>query len=121
MRIGELSLSTGVSIPTIRLYERESIIEPATRTVGGFREFSKEHEHQLIFIKRMRDLGFSLDAVRRLLAVADGAGDQNFDTVTREFIAMISDRKNDLTRLENLLRRAKRAGSFPSKLNQIFQ
>ena len=121
MRIGELSVATGVSIPTIRLYERECIIAPAARTDGGFREFSEDHEYQLIFIKRMRDLGFSLEAVKRLLAIANGTHEQEFDNVKREFLAMISHRKRDLAKLENLFRRAEGSCSLSSKLNRVFQ
>ncbi|WP_137710048.1 MerR family transcriptional regulator [Sphingobium sp. RSMS] len=72
MKIGDLAKATGVSIQTIRLYEREGLIEIAARSSGKFRLFAAEHEVRLRFIKRLRELGFSLDDVRDLLMFSAG-------------------------------------------------
>ncbi|MCH7863001.1 MAG: MerR family transcriptional regulator [Proteobacteria bacterium] len=53
MQIGELSRVTGVSIPTIRVYEREGLIAPADRTDGRFRIFTETQRQRLDFIKRL--------------------------------------------------------------------
>ncbi len=68
--IGEASRLSGVSIETIRYYEREGIISKAGRTASGRRTYSKAEISELRFIKRCRDLGFSIHdavALRRLV------------------------------------------------------
>src|SRR5262245_42242659 len=65
--IGELSRLTGVHIETIRYYERIKILPNPLRTAAGRRIYDPTHVRLLAFIKRSRELGFSLDDVRRLL------------------------------------------------------
>jgi MerR family mercuric resistance operon transcriptional regulator len=65
--IGELSKQTDVHIETIRYYERIKILPKPPRTNGGRRIYNATHVRILIFIKRSRDLGFSIDDVRELL------------------------------------------------------
>lgn len=65
--IGELSKRTGVHIETIRYYERIKMLPKPPRTNGGRRIYSAAHIRTLTFIKRSRDLGFSIDDVRELL------------------------------------------------------
>ena len=69
--IGRLSDATGVKIETIRYYEKIGIMPNPPRTSGGQRIYSAAHQARLGFIKRSRDLGFSLDAVRSLLGLSD--------------------------------------------------
>lgn len=72
MKIGELSERTGVSIPTIRVYEREGLISTAERTDGRFRIFSEEHLLRLSFIKTLRNLGLPLTDIKSLIALSEG-------------------------------------------------
>ena len=65
--IGELSRATGVNIETIRYYERVGVLPPAPRTEGGRRVYSSEDKRFLTFVRRGRELGFTLDEVRTLL------------------------------------------------------
>lgn len=65
--IGELSKRTGVHIETIRYYERIEMLPKPPRTNGGRRVYDAAHARALTFIKRSRDLGFSIDDVRELL------------------------------------------------------
>ena len=67
--IGELARLTGVSIETIRYYERIRLMPRTPRTDGGRRVFGASSLNTLNFIRRCRDLGFSLDDVRALLAL----------------------------------------------------
>jgi DNA-binding transcriptional MerR regulator len=106
MRIGELSKNTGVSIATIRLYEREGLIDPASRTVGKFREFNPGQERRLDFIKRVRNVGFSLDEVKALLALADATDGEATAKLTEQVFAGISSRERDLAQLKRCLQDA---------------
>ena len=67
--IGELARLTGVSIETIRYYERIHLMPRPPRTGGGRRVFEASSLNTLNFIRRCRELGFSLDDVRALLVL----------------------------------------------------
>ena len=69
MKIGELASITGLTIETIRYYERESLLPRHARTEGGYRIFGAEDLERLDFIKRAKRLGFSLAEIRDVLAV----------------------------------------------------
>lgn len=72
MRIGELASETGVNIETIRYYERVGILPPPARAVNNYRMYSNAHRRRLRFVRRARDLGFTLEEVRTLLSMIDG-------------------------------------------------
>jgi len=69
--IGAVSAHTGVNIETIRYYERIGIMPSPARTPGKQRIYNEAQLKRLDFIKRSRDLGFSLDEIRALLELAD--------------------------------------------------
>ena len=71
LRIGALSRRTGVNIETIRYYERAGLLAGIARTAAGYRTYGEADADRLYFIRRARDLGFSVDDVRRLLGLAD--------------------------------------------------
>src|SRR3546814_908405 len=70
--IGTLSGRTGVNIETIRYYERIGVMPKPPRSVGGQRVYDAGHLKRLAFIRRSRELGFSLDEIRALLRLVDG-------------------------------------------------
>jgi MerR family mercuric resistance operon transcriptional regulator len=69
--IGVLSDRSGVNIETIRYYERAGLLQKPARSSGGYRLYRPADVTRLCFIRRARDLGFSLDEIRRLLDLAD--------------------------------------------------
>jgi MerR family mercuric resistance operon transcriptional regulator len=73
LAIGELSTQTGVNIETVRYYERIGLIPSPKRTAGGRRVFTPDDAQRLSFVRRARELGFSIDDIRSLLAVAKGS------------------------------------------------
>lgn len=69
--IGVLSKRTGCNIETIRYYERAGLLPTPGRSPGGYRLYGTDHLKRLAFVRRARALGFSIDEVRALLALAD--------------------------------------------------
>lgn len=67
MQIGEASRATGVSAKMIRHYESIGLIPAADRRDSNYRDYGAEDVHRLGFIRRARDLGFSIDEIRDLL------------------------------------------------------
>jgi MerR family mercuric resistance operon transcriptional regulator len=71
--IGELSKRTGCNIETIRYYERIGLLPTPPRR-GRYRSYEPSHVATLRFVRRSRELGFKLEEVRALLALASGGG-----------------------------------------------
>ena len=72
LSISELSAQTGCGIETLRYYERIGLVPPPPRTEGRHRLYGPAHLNRVRFIRRARDLEFSLDEVRALLQLTDG-------------------------------------------------
>ena len=70
--IGAAARLSGVNIETIRYYEREGIVPPAARTPSGRRIYDGEDIARLRFVRRCRDLGFSISDIRTLLELSAG-------------------------------------------------
>jgi DNA-binding transcriptional MerR regulator len=66
-KIGDVARQTGLSIDTIRFYEKQGLSKRPVRTEGGFRVFGSEEIQGLKFVRKAQELGFSLDEIRELL------------------------------------------------------
>jgi len=71
MKIGEMASATATNIETVRYYEKIGLLPPPARDAANYRSYGNEHLARLSFIRRARDLGFTLDQVRELLGLAD--------------------------------------------------
>jgi Cu(I)-responsive transcriptional regulator len=69
MNIGQAAEQSGVSAKMIRHYESIGLVEQARRTDGGYRVYTANDVHTLRFIRRARDLGFSMKAIAQLLGL----------------------------------------------------
>ena len=69
MNIGQASRATGVSTKMIRYYESVGLIRPAERTDSNYRDFAERDVRELQFIRRARDLGFSVGEISHLLSL----------------------------------------------------
>jgi MerR family mercuric resistance operon transcriptional regulator len=69
--IGKLSKHTGCNVETIRYYEKAGLLPAPPRTAGGHRIYGGDHARRLGFIRRSRELGFSLDEIHHLQGVKD--------------------------------------------------
>ena len=69
--IGRLARATGCKVQTIRYYEQIGLLAPAARSEGNQRLYTEAGAERLCFVRHCRELGFSLDAIRELLDLAD--------------------------------------------------
>lgn len=104
MQIGDLSRRSGCNIETIRYYERIGLLPKPPRR-GRYRQYTQDDCSRLSFIRRARELGFSLDDVRALLALA--AEGPNACSEVRELAARhlveVRSRITDLRRMQRVL------------------
>ncbi|WP_043334325.1 MerR family transcriptional regulator [Belnapia moabensis] len=106
LSIGDLARATDTKVETSRWYERVGVLAAPARTSGNYRAYGSEHLERLSFVRRARDLGFSLDQVRDLLQLAD---DRNqscdaVDRVAREHLEQVERKIADLKALRHELR-----------------
>ena len=102
--IGALAKRADVPVETIRYYEREGLLRKPERSRAGYRLYSAGDAERLRFIRRARDLGFSLEEVRQLLGLADRTA--SCDDVRTLACAHLSDvraKLADLRRMERTL------------------
>jgi MerR family mercuric resistance operon transcriptional regulator len=104
MQIGALSSHTGCNIETIRYYERVGLLpKPARR--GNYRQYASEDADRLTFIRRARELGFTLDEIRALLDLSLGGPGTCAQAreIAAAHLAEVKRRVSDLKRMERVL------------------
>jgi MerR family transcriptional regulator, mercuric resistance operon regulatory protein len=103
--IGELSKRTGVNIETIRYYERVKLLSPPPRTASGRRVYDSTDLRILVFVRRSRELGFSLDEIRALLRLGgpEKASCREVREIAAHHLEGIRSKLHDLKKLERLL------------------
>jgi Cu(I)-responsive transcriptional regulator len=106
LSVGDLANATGTKVETIRWYEKVGILPAPARTAGNYRAYGQEHLNRLSFVRRGRDLGFTLDEVRALLELADQRDRDcgEVDAIARQHLADVERKIADLTALAVELR-----------------
>jgi MerR family copper efflux transcriptional regulator len=69
IRIGRLAELGGVSIDTVRYYEREGLLPEPSRRASGYREYSESDVERLRFVRRAKEVGFTLTEIAELLSL----------------------------------------------------
>jgi MerR family mercuric resistance operon transcriptional regulator len=103
--IGQLAKRSGVKIETIRYYERVKMLVPPPRTASGRRVYNMTDLRMLVFIRRARELGFSLDEIRALLQLGgpEKATCREVREIAAHHLDDIRAKIDDLRKLERLL------------------
>lgn len=103
--IGALAKRSGVLAETIRYYETEGLLRKPERSAGGYRLYDASDVERLSFIRQARELGFKLDAVRRLLGLADRKVNSCDEVreLAGEHLAEVRAKLADLRRMERVL------------------
>ena len=107
MKIGQLANATTTKVETVRYYERIGLLSPPARTSANYRAYGSEHLARLSFIRRARDLGFTLEAVRELLTLSDDKSQscQSVDSIARAHLTEVDRKIGDLKALRSELDR----------------
>ena len=103
--IGQLGYRTGVNVETIRYYEKIGLLPEPARSAAGYRQYGDDHLRRLHFIRRGRDLGFSIEAIRELLRLATHPDYpcQDADRLAVEHLAEVERKIAELERLRHAL------------------
>ena len=106
LTIGATAKRVGLSVEGVRFYEKAGLLKAPVRSAGGQRLYQLEDLKRLSFVRRARDLGFTLDEVRALLRLADTAQKQSCaearDLGTKH-LADVRAKIADLRRMERAL------------------
>ena len=106
MKIGEVAKAAGVGIDAVRFYEREGLLPEPDRRPSGYRDYSPDAVLDLRFIKRAKELGFSLKGISELLSI-DREPDATAGDVKKlaeEKLADLEDKIRSLQRMKRALR-----------------
>lgn len=105
LTIGDLAKATATKVETIRYYERIGLLSAPARTGGNYRAYTAQHLGRLSFIRRARDLGFTLEQVRALLGLSDQHDHpcDAVDALARQHLAEVDRKIADLRSLRKEL------------------
>ncbi len=76
MQIGEIATRTGLSLRTLRHYDEIGLLQPSARSEGGFRLYTDDDVERLLVIRRMKPLGFSLEAMQDVMRLVEALAEQ---------------------------------------------
>ncbi len=105
LRIGDLARATGTKVETIRWYEKVGLLARPERTDANYRAYGNDGLVRLSFIRRARDLGFSIEQVRALLDLSDDRARDcaTVDAIANEHLREVDRKIADLTALRREL------------------
>jgi len=119
LTIGKFAADGGVSVETVRFYQRRGLLSLPERRGSGFREYTEADQWRLAFIRRARQLGFTLAEIRDLLGPAgSSAAGRSTDDITKAAetkLAAVAAQIAELTELQCRLRRLVQVCSHGSR------
>ncbi len=125
MKIGEVAKAAGIGIDAVRFYEREGLIPEPARRPSGYRMYSPDVILSLRFIRRAKELGFSLKEISELLSLETSAEATAADVrkLAEAKLADIEERIRALQRMRRALRKATESctGQGPTSSCSILQ
>jgi MerR family copper efflux transcriptional regulator len=99
--IGTLAKRAGVSIDTVRYYEKSGLLAPESRLASGYRRYSDEQVSRLRFIRRAQELGFTLKDIRELLGISKQRDVAKVKRAAEKKLADVEARLVALTRMRD--------------------
>ena len=115
LTIGKFAAEAGVSVETVRFYQRKGLLTLPERRGSGFREYTPADQWRLAFIRRARLLGFTLTEIRDLLGPAEARSTDDITRAAEIKLAAISEQMAELAALQCRLRRLVRVCAHGSR------
>ena len=104
MRIGELAARSGVSVSTLRYYEKRGLLSASRRTAGRYREYADSDLDRVEVVVAAKRLGFTLQEILQILdAIGQPDEAQTISTMAKERLAAIRKEIAELTEIESVL------------------
>ncbi|MCL6414116.1 Zn(2+)-responsive transcriptional regulator [Aestuariirhabdus sp. Z084] len=106
LKIGQLAQQGEVSVPTLRYYESQGLLEPPTRAANGYRLYAEEALQRVRFIRRSQGLGFSLKEIEELLLLQVDASQHScreVKQVAEDKLGQVRQRIDELQQIERAL------------------
>ena len=120
LTIGKVARGAGVGVETVRFYEREGLIEKPLRKDSGYRQYSEETTTRILFIRRAKELGFTLKEINELLSLrldpGKGCGDVKIRAL--EKITDLGTRIRTLQRMKKTLTKLTKACDGHASVNE---
>jgi DNA-binding transcriptional MerR regulator len=107
LQIGQVSKQSGVSIDTIRYYEKEGLLKNPSRSEGGFRIYPKEAVGQLVFIRKAQTMGLTLKEIKKITCCGDKGLGPCCDLTVDLFTAKINEFENKIDELQGMKKKLK--------------
>jgi MerR family mercuric resistance operon transcriptional regulator len=101
--IGVLAKEVDVGIETIRFYERKGLIAQPAKPPSGYRIYPQDTVKKLLFVKRAKVLGFTLEEINKLLQLSDIQCDE-MAVIAKNKLTLVRDKIASLLKLENGLK-----------------
>lgn len=105
MNIGDAAKASGVSAKMIRHYESVGLLPPASRSDAGYRQYSEKDVRTLLFIRRSRDLGFSIEEIRSLASLWQNRtrSSREVKALARQHLEYLDRKLEELQSMKNAL------------------
>lgn len=104
MTIGKFAKAAGVSADTVRFYEREGLLKKTERTAAGYRVYDTEEVDRVRFIRRAKDLGFTLEEITELLALSgSGRSSKDIRIVAERRLKEVQVKLTEMTKVRDAL------------------
>lgn len=106
MNIRDISKKTGFSIDTIRYYEKMGLIENVDRSKAGYRIFSNDDLKRFLFIKKAKNMGFTLNDIKELLEIRIISDEpcEPVHQLAREKLKIVEEKLEELSRIKKVLK-----------------
>ena len=108
LQIGDISRKSGMSIHTIRYYEKRGLLKEPPRREGGFRIYPLDTVEQLRFIQKAQDLGLTLEEIGRIMCCGDKGLGPCCDLTTTLFSRKIVEMETKIRELQGMKKRLKK-------------
>jgi DNA-binding transcriptional MerR regulator len=107
LQIGQVSQKSGVSIDTIRYYEKEGLLKEPPRSQGGFRLYPSEMVDQLVFIQKAQAMGLTLKEIKSIMCCGDKGLEPCCDLTVDLFTAKINELEAKIREIQGMKKKLK--------------